>query len=526
MNQLPKGWDNTTLGAVGSWGSGGTPKRTNKDYYNGEIPWLVIGDLNDGLVYQSKNTITELGVKNSSAKIIEEGTLLIAMYGSIGKLGITGFKCATNQAIANCKVYDDLVNKKYLFYYLKSRQEHLLSLGKGGAQQNISQTVLKAYNCPLAPLKEQIRIADKLDSILAKVDAAQAHLDKIPNILKRFRQSVLAAATSGKLTKEWREEHLESFDWDEINVSDIVSKIEAGKSIKCDERPPGEDEFGIIKISAVTWGTYNEEESKTLKDKTIFLENRRVKAGDFLISRANTLELLGMPVIVHNVTKNLMLSDKVLRLVMDEIEKKWLNYFFRSPMGRRQIENGSSGNQESMRNIGQKALMAIILRNPPLDEKKEIIRRVESLFTMADTVEKQYKDAKARTNRLTQSILAKAFRGELVPQDQNDESAEKLLARILSDKEKKSSAKPNKKLVTNIDNNIKTDKNIDEASVIKWIENLEKESFINEDLNESFGSDYEKLKKILFALLKEDRPIITKVFDVAKKDFIFKKVQG
>jgi hypothetical protein len=149
---------------------------------------------------------------------------------------------------------------------------------------------------------------------------------------------------------------------------------------------------------------------------------------------------------------------------------------------------------------------------------------------MADTVEKQYKDAKARIDRLTQSILAKALRGELVEQDKNDEPAEKLLARILFEKENKLSVKPTKNSVTkNKKTNISRDKitvgnNVDEASVIKWIKNLEKDTFRNEDLNESFGSDYEQLKEILFSLLKQDKPMITKVFDVAKKDFMFKKV--
>jgi len=459
---------------------------------------------------------------------VSTGDILFSMIGTIGNVGIVGKN--TKFSIKNVALFrrnSEVLNSRYSFYWLKSNtyQDYLEAKKKGGNQKFVSLGVLRDSPVLIAPLNEQIRIADKLDSILAKVDATQARLDKIPNILKRFRQSVLAAATSGELTEEWRDENQVTFNWDEIKVSDIVRKIEAGKSIKCDERPPREDEFGIIKISAVTWGTYNEEESKTLKDKSIFLENRRVQVGDFLISRANTLELLGMPVIVHDVTKNLMLSDKVLRLIMDEIEKKWLNYFFRSPMGRTQIENGSSGNQESMRNIGQKALMSITLNNPPLDEKKEIIRRVESLFTMADTVEKQYKEAKTRTNRLTQSILAKAFRGELVEQDKNDESAEELLARILSDKEKKPSVKPKKKSVTKTtSNNIKMDNTVDETAVKKWIKNLNVNSFSSEDLHNSFGSNNEQLKEILFSLLKENKPMINKVFDAVTKDFIFKKV--
>lgn len=125
-----------------------------------------------------------------------------------------------------------------------------------------------------------------------------------------------------------------------------------------------------------------------------------------------------------------MLSDKVLRLVMPDSEKMWLNFFMRSPKGRAEIESKATGNQLSMRNIGQKALLDIQIPYPSNDEKKEIVRRVESLFALADTVEKQYLATKQRLDRLTQSLLAKAFRGELVPQNPNDEPASELLARI------------------------------------------------------------------------------------------------
>ena len=103
MSELPPGWAKIALEKLGSWGSGGTPKRTDSRFYsNGTIPWLVIGDLNDGVVTQAQTYITEEGLFNSSAKLLPPNTLLIAMYGSIGKLGITGIECATNQAIAFC----------------------------------------------------------------------------------------------------------------------------------------------------------------------------------------------------------------------------------------------------------------------------------------------------------------------------------------------------------------------------------------------------------------------------------------
>ena len=102
LSDIP-GWSITELGSLGQWGSGGTPSRSILAYYEGgHIPWLVIGDLNEGIVFSAKATITEAGLENSSAKLLPPGVLLVAMYGSIGKTSITGVPCATNQAIAFC----------------------------------------------------------------------------------------------------------------------------------------------------------------------------------------------------------------------------------------------------------------------------------------------------------------------------------------------------------------------------------------------------------------------------------------
>ena len=114
--QLPSIWTHVNLDQLGKWGSGGTPKRTNPNYYDGDIPWLVIGDLNDSVVGGAKNTITQEGLANSSAKLLKKDTLLIAMYGSIGKLGISGIECATNQAIASCEVDESISSLKYLHF--------------------------------------------------------------------------------------------------------------------------------------------------------------------------------------------------------------------------------------------------------------------------------------------------------------------------------------------------------------------------------------------------------------------------
>ena len=173
--KLPKGWAWCRLGDCFEWGSGGTPKSTIKEYYDGDIPWLVIGDLNDSYINSSERTITKLGLQNSSAKLVPKGTLLIAMYGSIGKLGIANRELATNQAIAFA--LENEINMKYLFYYLLSIRSDLNRLGKGATQLNISQTVLKSYPFPLPPLAEQHRIVQQIESYFTAFDQIENELE-------------------------------------------------------------------------------------------------------------------------------------------------------------------------------------------------------------------------------------------------------------------------------------------------------------------------------------------------------------
>ena len=127
----PTNWLKCPLAHIGNWGSGGTPKRSNSDYFGGSIPWVVIGDLTNGYVSQSAEQITKLGLEMSSAKMIPTGSVLFAMYGaSIGKLGITEFECCTNQAIAHCIPDERFINAEYLLLLLSSLKQEFINKGK------------------------------------------------------------------------------------------------------------------------------------------------------------------------------------------------------------------------------------------------------------------------------------------------------------------------------------------------------------------------------------------------------------
>ena len=191
MSALPNGWQVKTLGEVAVWGSGGTPQAGNPAYYGGSIPWAIIGDLNDGIVSTTEKSITEDGLANSSAKLVPAGAILIAMYGSIGKMGIAGVPMATNQAIAFALPNQDLILPTYLFWFLSSQRELFLSQGKGATQQNISQTLLKAWQIPVPPLDEQRRIVETLDDHLSRLDKTLVEIQhQKPKVSVAYQEAI------------------------------------------------------------------------------------------------------------------------------------------------------------------------------------------------------------------------------------------------------------------------------------------------------------------------------------------------
>lgn len=345
-----------------------------------------------------------------------------------------------------------IVTSAFLFYWVKTsaflKTAEAQMTGTVG-QKRVPKTFVESHPFPLPPLNEQKRIVAKLDAIMPRIDSVKERLETIPAILKRFRQSVLTAAVTGKLTEKRREEHPEveseegicsKFDipstWMQVKLGELIERIQAGKNFECPSIPVTSETVGLVKISAVTWDKFNPKETKTVLDKKMVNEELFIQKGDFLISRANTIELVGSSVIVDEMIYRIMLSDKVWRVEFNNVLKLYVHFFLKSRIGRDEIESRATGNQASMRNISQKAFHDIDFPLPPLEEQKEIVRQVEKLFALADKVEEHFQKAKARMDALAQSVLAKAFRGELVPQDPDDEPAEKLLQRIEEEKAK------------------------------------------------------------------------------------------
>jgi type I restriction enzyme S subunit len=152
-----------TLGQIAKWGSGGTPSRGNPSYFGEGTPWLSIADLDDAVVFKAKESLTEAGIQNSSAKVVPKGTLLVAMYGSIGKLGIAGIDLCTSQALATAQVDASQASTNYVFHFLLSQRTQLINRGRGGTQMNIGLADLKNWPIPLPSIEIQNQVSDILD---------------------------------------------------------------------------------------------------------------------------------------------------------------------------------------------------------------------------------------------------------------------------------------------------------------------------------------------------------------------------
>ncbi len=192
-------WKYVRLGDIAKTSSGGTPSRGKPAFYNGTIPFVKSGELGDRVVYETEEAITKEALASSSAKLFPKGTLCIALYGAtVGKLGILGMDAATNQAVCGIFPPDEL-DTKFLYRFFESKRRELIEQGKGGAQSNISQGIIRDTVIPLPSLKEQHDIVAEIEKQFTRLEAGVAALKRVQANLKRYRAGVLKAACEGKL---------------------------------------------------------------------------------------------------------------------------------------------------------------------------------------------------------------------------------------------------------------------------------------------------------------------------------------
>lgn len=492
--KLPKGWVETSLDNISIVSLGKTPAkkeyRSNgfykvvkfRDVSNGKINYSTDKDgfvIDDTSVISALKELKMLDVLTTSSahsgeNIGKKTAIVKELPEKYKKIFYTG-------ELLNIRIPENILNSDLIanitFMFLSS-EEGYKRIQKEVAGVHLTQGRAKNIIIPLPPLNEQKRIVAKLDAIMPRIEAVKERLDKVPTILKRFRQSVLTAAVTGRLTEKWRVEHpeVESAEVLFEKIKDFrIKTAESSRELNAvkknyeegyarlqdkEAQYPLPDTWKYCEINSI--GNVYNGSTPSRKVEGYWNGNINwVSSGEVANLRINsTREQITQEGFDHSSVK-LFPKGTVLIAMIGEgktrgqtaildiestcnqnvaavlinhgyvLSEYLYNWFFMQYERNRSFGSGS----------GPKALNCQRVREidfilPPLEEQKEIVRQVDKLFALADKVESHYQKAKAKVDKLAQSILAKAFRGELVPQDPNDEPAEKLLERILVDKAK------------------------------------------------------------------------------------------
>ena len=456
--------------------------------------------------------------------LTDRETLIIGRKGSVGEVHFSTRPCYPIDTTYYVDQFHSMP-ARYWLYLLKNLC--LNELNKATAIPGLNREDAYRTKINLAPLNEQKRIADKLDSLLARVEACRERLDRVPLILKRFRQAVLTAATSGQLTEDWREENfdiepatnlvketrftLAASDDNLPLLPDNWEWVALGNYAQCSRgrfsvRPRNDPAYFNGKHPFIQIGNLPSEggwitaHKQTLNEKGLAVSKKFPKGTVVIAIVGATIGNTGI------LAYDMCFTDSMVGIDSgDEISNRYIELFLRHRKEEIRQTSYAGGGQP---NIKLEVLNPYPLALPPLAEQREIVCRVEVLFAYADRLEAHYQVARTQVDRLTPTLLTKAFRGELVPQDPNDEPASVLLERIRAER----AAQPAKPKRTQASKKPTITK-MTEESVKEAIRQLPKDNFSFDELRENIPGNYNLLKDILFALLSEAEPSIEQVFD-------------
>ena len=382
--EIPEGWVWCRLGEIGIWGSGVTPSRNKKEYYDGNIPWLKTGDLNDSYIYETPELITDLAVKDCSLKKIPIGSVLIAMYGAtIAKLGLLEIEVTINQACCACTPFSGIVNK-FLFYYLFSQKQNIKDKAEGGAQPNISKEKLINFPFPLPPLKEQHRIVQKIEQLFALVDIIEVNKKALEELIEQAKSQVLSDAVAGKLTHqdpndEPAEELLKRIG--KTTAPDTPYEKMLPKGWACTEMQvlcqllDGKKKEGVLYpyldvvfLRGKTEGSYKENGKYIPKNTHLILVDGENSGEIFTTTiegyQGSTLKILN---------------------ISQEVNEQFIFYILRKEQ--KLFKESKTGS--AIPHLNKKIFKELIIFLPPLAEQCRIVKKIETYFAAFDKIKNE-----------------------------------------------------------------------------------------------------------------------------------------
>ena len=403
--EVPDNWVWMTLGEVGTWQSGGTPSRSNKTYYGGNIPWLKTGDLNDGLISDIPESITEEAVANSSAKINPAGSVLIAMYGAtIGKLGILTFPATTNQACCACIEFN-AITQLYLFYFLLSQRNGFIAKGGGGAQPNISKEIIVNTFIPLPPLSEQQRIVMEIEKWFALIDQVEQGKADLQNTIKQTKSKILDLAIHGKLVPQDPNDepaikllkrinpdftpcdngHSRKLPqgWYSVTANDVCSIIGGVSYNKADIQDTG---IRVLRGGNIQNGKVIDCFDDVFISLSYQNNDNQVQRGDIIVvASTGSQTLIGKTGFADRDIPKTQIGA-FLRIVRPKQKtlSPYIRLIFQTDAYKDYIRNVAKGS--NINNVKNAHLQNFQICLPPLEEQQRIVQKIEELFSSLDDI--------------------------------------------------------------------------------------------------------------------------------------------
>jgi type I restriction enzyme S subunit len=286
--------------------------------------------------------------------------------------------------------------------------EEALGLSTGAtptSRNRLKEAHFLNLEIPLPPLQEQQRIVARIEELSSLINEART--------LRRQAVKEAEALISSTRRKEIGNQSLS--DW--IPLSRIVSEIENGKSPQCESRAALENEWGVLKVGAVSFGNFNPHENKAWPSAQPYSAHYEVHPGDFLMSRANTTELVGACAIVGQTRPKLLLSDKIFRFHFHDqsaVILQWLDHVMKSPALRDQIERAASGTSPTMKNISKEKTLNLLIPPHSISKQRQIISHLNRLQAEMNSMKHLQSDTAEEIDAMLPAILDRAFKGELI----------------------------------------------------------------------------------------------------------------
>ncbi len=438
---LPEGWAHIELadhvyvaGRIG-WRGLKAEEYTSSGPILLSVPNLNYGDDVD---FSAVNHISEARYDESPEIQLQVGdTLLVKDGAGIGKLGFVAHlpgKTTVNSSLLVVRSNSGLLASHFLFYYLKGPQFQEIALQRitGSGTPHLFQRDIKRLRVLVPPVPEQRRIVAKVEELLTQVNAARDRLANVPKILKRFRQAVLAAACSARLTEDWRmEKGVKTDEWTQTTLNDVAD-MRLGKML--DKSKNVGTPTSYLRNTNVRWFSFDLSDLALMRATPEEQDELAIRNGDLCVCEGGEP---GRCAVWNLGPTNIIFQKAIHRIRLGkDFSPDWVALCLKNDADSGVLEDYFTGS--TIKHLTGRSLATYTFPSPPTQEQHEIVRRVEALFKLADTIEKGLEAATKRADKLTQAILAKAFRGELVPTEaelarregRTYEPASALLARI------------------------------------------------------------------------------------------------